>query len=214
MSVESVFIFGASGHGRVVLDVMEQQGVGQVEGFFDDDPRLWGKEWAGYPVLGGRDALFANAGKHSKGLVAIGHNRARMAVFRWLKESGFSFVSAVHPRATLSRSARLGEGTVVMAGAVINPEARVGDNVIVNTGATVDHDCVVMDHVHIAPGATLCGNVWVGEGVLVGAGATLLPGVRVHPASIVGAGATVVRDVAPGSVVVGTPARYLERGLS
>ncbi len=122
---------------------------------------------------------------------------------------GFEIVTAQHPSAVVSASARVGAGATLAAGSVIGPDATLGDDVIVNTGAIVDHDCVVGDHVHIAIGARLASGAVLEDGVHVGAGATVLQGLRIGAGSVVGAGAVVTRDVDPDVVVAGVPATVL-----
>ena len=101
------------------------------------------------------------------------------------------FVILQHPFSWVASDAVIGEGTVIMAGAVVQPAVKIGKHCIVNTCASVDHDCALGDFVHIAPGARLCGNVTVGEGALVGAGAICLPGAIIAPGTTVKAGSVV-----------------------
>lgn len=208
---ESIFVFGASGHGKVVIDIIERQDEYKIACLVDDNSRLKGCEFFGYTVVGGKDELLEVRKSHGslKGIVAIGNNAARRNVAEWLVAKGFSFITAIHPTVALSRGVSVGKGTVVMAGAVLNADASVGDFVIVNTGATVDHDCVIGSGVHLAPGVALCGSVRVGEGTFVGAGTTVIPNITIGRNVLVGAGATVVRDVPDGVLVMGTPARVV-----
>jgi sugar O-acyltransferase (sialic acid O-acetyltransferase NeuD family) len=203
----SIFIFGASGHAKVVADCVERENRWRIAALVDDDPALWGEEVAGYTVRGGTGEvpglIAAGAGRC---IVAIGSNTARAAVAARLTGMGAVLVTSVHPAATVARSATLGGGTVLMAGAVVNSDSRVGENVIVNTGATVDHDCLIGDGVHIAPGAHICGGVTVGEGSLIGVGASVIPLRRVGRFATVGAGSAVISDVADGDTVAGVPA--------
>lgn len=208
MDKGKIFVFGASGHAKVVIDAIERQGVYQVEFLADDDPALKGTTFFGYPVIGGKKDLLVWPGTRA-GIVAIGSNRARRAVSAWLCENGFTRVSVVHPSAQLGRGVTVGPGTVVMAGAVINSDARIGADVIVNTRASIDHDCRVGDGVHIAPGCTLCGTVTVGDGSFVCAGSTVIPNLAIGCGVTVGAGSTVLRSVADGLTVAGTPASQM-----
>lgn len=208
-SMENIFVFGASGHAKVIMDIIEREGRYRVACLVDDDPALAGKSVFGYEINGGKDALLSARAAHGicRGIVAIGSNRARATVAGWLTDNGFGLISAIHPGALLSRGVRIGNGTVIMGGAVINADAAIGDNVIINTGATVDHDCTVGNCAHIAPGVTLCGTVSIGPGSFVCSGATIIPNITVGCNVTVGAGATVVRNVDDGLLVVGTPAR-------
>jgi sugar O-acyltransferase (sialic acid O-acetyltransferase NeuD family) len=206
---ETIFIFGASGHAKVVIDIIEREGAFDVAFLVDDDPALKGQEVYGYRVLGGRPELSESGIR--KGIVAIGSNGARLQVARWLTQRGFEMVSAIHPSAQVARGVRIGSGTVIVAGAVLNSDAEIGSNCIVNSRASIDHDCRVADGVHIAPGTTLCGAVSVGPGSFVCAGSVVAPLVRIGSNTVVGAGSTVLRDVPDHTVVVGSPARVLKQ---
>lgn len=208
---EKLVVFGAGGHAKVVIDIIEQQGNYEIAGLLDDNLEHRGKHFFGYPVLGTRadlPALISAQLRHA--IVTIGDNASRAAVAAHLDQHGWSFASAVHPRASIGRGVNIGPGSVVMAGCVVNADTCLGAQVIVNTGATVDHDCRIEDAVHIAPGCHLCGGVSVGQGSLVGAGSTVTPGIKIGCRAIVGAGSTVIRDVADETKVSGSPARPLD----
>lgn len=208
---EKIFVFGASGHAKVVIDIIEKQGLYEITFLVDDDLSLKGTEFFDYPVVGGKNDLLSLAGAPRKAMVAIGSNKARCHVSAWLSERGFERVSAVHPSAELSRGVRVGAGSVVMAGVCINADTVIGEDVIVNTRASVDHDCAIGDGVHLAPGSTLCGTVSVGAGSFVCAGATVIPNLSVGKHVVVGAGATVIADVPDDVTVVGNPAKTLKK---
>lgn len=203
----SVFVFGASGHAKVVIDILELTKGTRVAFVVDDATRTHGGTICGYPVIGGRDALLARRRKVKSGIIAIGDNAARARIAAWLAEQGFRAARAVHPAATIARDVEIGDGTAVMAGVVINRETRIGSHVIVNTGASVDHDCAIGDCAHIAPGCHLCGGVRIGAGAFLGAGTTVIPGVTIGAQAVVGAGSAVLQDIPDGARVAGSPCR-------
>ena len=205
---DKVFLFGASGHAKVVADIIERAG-GAIAFVVDDDPVRRGKRLLGYEVIGGRNELLARRGEAGHAVVAIGANPARRAVAQWLAENGFAFADALHPSAQIGREVRIGAGSVVMAMVAINSGTTIGMHGIINTGASVDHDCVLEDGVHVAPGARLCGGVRVGRGAFVGAGAVVVPGRRIGADAIIAAGAVVLADVPDGLTVAGNPARLV-----
>ncbi len=204
---EKIFVFGASGHAKVVIDIIEQQGPYEIAFLVDDDLSLKGTQFFSYPVIGGKDDLMALSDAPRKTIVAIGSNAARTNVSAWLTENGFERVSAVHPSVQLSRGVQVGAGSVVMAGVCINADTTIGEDVIINTRTSVDHDCLIRNCVHLAPGVTLCGNVKVGEQSFVCAGATVIPNLTIGRSVVVGAGATVIKDVPDGLIVIGSPAK-------
>ena len=117
------------------------------------------------------------------------------------------FATAIHPSAIISPSAKIGEGSVVMAGAVINADAVIGKHCIVNTGATVDHDCVIGDYCHIAPGANVSGGTHIGEGTWIGVGACVIQCLNIGKDCMIGAGSVVVKDIPDGVTAYGNPCK-------
>lgn len=202
-------IWGASGHASVVADVVRSQGDYEIAGFLDDsDPTRKDTLFCGAPILGTHrelDRIYNDGVRYL--IPAFGNCEARIRVSDLARERGFEIATAIHPSATVASEVEIGSGSVVVAGAVINPYSEIGSNVIVNTCASVDHHCVLEDGVHVAPGTHLAGGVHVGRATWVGIGATVIDGVHIGSGSVVGAGAVVLRDVPEGVVVCGVPAR-------
>ncbi len=161
------------------------------------------------PVIGKVSDAARVVSSNDDWIVAIGDVRKRLDLITSLRTRLGAPAVLVHPDATVSRFARLGAGTVVMAGAVINVDSVIGDGCIINTGASVDHDCILGDGVHICPGTHLGGSVKVGEGSWIGIGSAVRHGVRIGRYVTVGAGAAVVSDLPDGVTVVGVPAKPL-----
>ena len=199
-------IIGAGGHGKVIADLMQCQGIAVI-GFLDDDLSLIGQQVLGLPVLGKTDQWidFEPTGL----VVGVGDNTIRRKIVDRLlqHDAALPWVTLVHPNAVVAASVRLGVGTVVMAGAIINADTVVGDHAIVNTGATIDHDCEIGSFVHIAPGTNLAGGVTVGEGTLIGISACVIPLKKIGRETVVGAGAVVIDDIPDNVVAKGNPAR-------
>lgn len=204
-------IWGASGHALVVADIIRQMGNYEIAGFLDNvNLDRHNTPLCGSRILGGieqLDPLLQSGLAHL--IVGIGDCRARVQAAALARRNGFTLATAIHPRATIAADALIGEGTVVAAGAVVNPGARIGANVIVNTSAGIDHQCAIADGAHIGPGAHLGGRVTVGEGTWVGIGAVLRDKITIGRGSIIGAGAVVLKDIPPGVVAYGVPARVI-----
>lgn len=207
MNKSKIFVYGASGHAKVVIDIIEKQGCYEIAFLVDDDAALEGSTVYGYHVIGGRQQLINS--NIRLGIVAVGNNKARSAVSSWLADNGFKMITAIHPSASIARGVVIGSNTVIMAGAVINSDCYIGFDVIVNTRASIDHDCSIGNGVHIAPGATLCGTVLIGDGSFICAGATIIPNLNIGAGVTVGAGTTVISDIYDNVTAVGSPARII-----
>lgn len=193
-------LFGASGHAKVIMDIINAEG-NHVDELYDDAPHC--SEINGIPV-------YVAGQKEVEGplIVSIGSNKFRKLV---AERYDVEYATACHPSALISPSAKIGEGTVVMQGAILQPDVRIGKHCIINSGASVDHECVTGDFVHISPHATLCGNVHVGEGSWIGASATVIPGIKIGKECVIGAGAVVIQDIPDGAIAVGNPARIIKK---
>ena len=209
--MKSVVGLGAGGHAEVIIEILRSTGLWDLVGLLDSNEKLHGTSIAGVPVVGGDDLLEALAAKGVCeafiGVGGFGASACRRELFLRAQVAGMDFPVIIHERAWISPSARLGAGSVVMAGSVVNTSAILGENVIVNTSASIDHHCRIGDFVHVAPGAVIAGRVEIGEEVQIGAGAVIRDGVRIGRRSVVGAGATVVSEIAENKLALGTPAR-------
>lgn len=206
-------ILGGGGHASVVIEALMASGTAAPRMILDRDRGRWGTSVLGVPIVGSDDMLADVVKKgithFAIGVGGVGDNGPRSRLFDQAQAHGLTPVTVQHPTAVRSRWATVDEGSVLLAGSVVNAGAVLGRNVIVNTGAIIEHDCRIGDHVHLATGARLASSVTVGVGAHVGVGAAVKQGVTIGRGAVVGAGAVVVMDVAPGAVVVGVPARPL-----
>src|SRR5271169_5405167 len=208
------FIFwGASGHAKVLRDLLALQDDILVA-LFDNDGSVQ-SPWPDMAVHHGNAALRDWLAKHNSAplyaAIAVGGARGkdRRMLAAELAARGALLPALIHPHASVARSAVIGAGSQVLAGAVVAADALLGSCVIINSGASADHECRLDDGVHLAPRATLCGCVSVGENSLIGPGAVIIPRIRIGANSIIGAGAIVTRDIPDGVVAWGSPAKIV-----
>lgn len=196
---EKIILQGGGDHAKVVLDCLLDVNL-NVVGIFD--PKCSGNLF-GVPQLGKYNPAYE---PDAKAIIAIGDNMIRKKV---AGQCLHSFMNVVHRSAAVSVRASVGEGNMILHGAIVQALTQIGNHVILNTGSQVDHDCLIGDYVHVGPGALLCGNVSVGEGTFIGAGAIVIPGKRIGAWSVIGAGSVVINDIPDFAVAVGNPARVI-----
>ena len=205
--MQKTFVYGASGHGKVVADILLARKDLTFVGFVDDRAELQGTHVLGFPVFGNGHWLEEEIGKNRVTVaLGIGDNNIRRRLADKCLEWGAELATLVHPTASISASAQVGTGTVVMAQAAINPNARIGRGAVVNTGAVVEHDVVIGEYAHIAPNAMMGGGSSLGDFTFLAMNAVVLQCVTIGSNSIIGAGAVVVRNIPDHVVAFGVPA--------
>jgi sugar O-acyltransferase (sialic acid O-acetyltransferase NeuD family) len=202
-----LYIHGAGGHGKVALSAARALNI-RVEGFIDDSLK---GETLGLPSFN-RDsvALASDVSVH----VAIGDNRVRRKLQMEWCARGVGVQSIIHPRSFLYDGVRINSGGLILPNALVGPSVSLGVGCIVNHSAIVDHDTVIESFCHIAPGAIIGGGVTIGNLCLIGSGAVIQPGITIGDEVIIGSGAVVTHDLDSGSVVVGNPAKLIDRRIS
>lgn len=194
-----MYLYGASGHAKVIIDIAEANNIA-IEGLFDDNLDL--KILLGFQI---QDPSKIKV--NDKLLVSIGNNTIRKKVVESLS---VDFISLVHPSAIISQRCKIGAGTVVMQGAILQADVIIGNHVIINTASSIDHECFIDSYAHISPNSTLCGNVSIGEGTWIGAGTTILPGVNIGKWCTIGAGSVVTKDIPDFSLAVGNRCKIIK----
>ena len=197
-------VIGGGGHASVVLDAAKASGW-NVLGFVDPDPCASSSV---APRLGDDSAI----PREPKAFAVLGFGgfngaNVRRATVDRLTGSVAGWAVVVHSSAIVSPTARLGEGTVVCAGAIVQPGAVIGRHAVINSGAIVEHDVNIGDFSQAAPGSVIGGGANIGARTWIGLGSCVRDHVVIGNDCVVAMGATVVGDLADNSVVKGTPAR-------
>lgn len=199
-----IILVAGGGHAKMCIDILRLMGNYTIHGILDASLPL-GDRTLGVPVID-RDTELAKYFEEGIRFAvnAVGAARdhpIRSAVFRRIKDAGFSLPNLLHPAAAIESSAVLGEGNQIMAHATVGSDVRIADNCIINSVAVVSHDCHLASNVHIAPGALLAGMVEVGEDTLIGMGVTIYLGVKIGKRVVISNGMNIFRDVPDGSVL-------------
>jgi len=188
-------LFGASGHAKVVIDIITAQGD-EVGCLYDDNPHC--AEIHGKPVY-----MASSVEVDGPMIISIGSCHVRKLISE--KYNHLQFAKAIHPSAVISSSASIGEGTVIMPAVIINSDAQIGKHCIINTNSSIDHECKIEDYVHVAPGCAICGEVVIGECSWIGVGTCVKQGIHIGKNCMIGAGSVVVKDIPDNVVAYGNP---------
>jgi sugar O-acyltransferase (sialic acid O-acetyltransferase NeuD family) len=205
LSNSQIIIYGAGGHAKAVMEIVQAIGAFRIAGILDDNATLTGSSVLGIPVLGTRELLprLVEQGIRlaANGVGGIIDINIRMKLFDLLAGYGFAFPILCHPRATVEPSAQIFDGVQVFANAYVGSSTVLHERCMINTGAIVSHDCEIGSFTHIAPGAMLAGHIHVGEKVLVGMGVTTTIGIKIGNGARIGNGAILLADVPERAIV-------------
>ena len=210
-----VVIWGTGGHALVVADIVRLEARWEIAGFLNDMRTVEpGETFCGAPILGGKEQV---ASLPERGvsyiLFGFGNGALRLKMTEYVQAHRLQLATAVHPRAIVARDVTIGRGTVIAAGAVVNPSVSLGENVIVNTASSIDHECVIEEGAHICPGVHLAGNVYVGRRAWIGIGSTVKERVRIGANTLIWAGSVVLQDIPDNMVAFGVPAEIRRTNL-
>lgn len=212
--MKKVIVIGSGGHAKVIIDIILQRNkilddnlniIGILDDKYNEDEKI---EIFETPVIGKIDKML-ELHENVYYVIAIGNNNVRRKIAE--KYSDKKFIKLIHPKATIGEKVNIEDGTVVMAGSIINSYTKIGKHCILNTGSIIEHDNIIENYVHISPNATLCGGVTVGEETWVGAGTTIIQEKKIGKKVMIGAGAVVIRDVKDKSKILGIPGKVLTK---
>jgi len=207
-----IVLVAASGLAREVLSVLEGHPDVRPVAFLDDDPRLWGTQVGGVPVMGslGEAELWLGA----RFVVCTGAGPARAAIVERLTAVGVAssdYATVVDPSVRIPSSVHLGLGSVVLSHVSFTADVRVGRHVVVMPGATLTHDDAVCDYATVCAGVALGGGVRVGRGAYLGMNASVRQDLTVGDGAVLGMGSVLLQNLPPEETWAGNPAHRLER---
>jgi len=197
-----MYLFGASGHCKVIIDIIQKSNLEVIQNIIDDNP-VKDKINNITIIKTPNDDFF----KGKSLIISIGNNEIRKKITSRISAN---YLVAIHPKSILASKVSIAEGSVIMAGAIINADVVIGKHSIINSGAVIEHDCILGDFVHISPNASLAGSVIVGEGSQIGIGAIIIQGVKIGKWATIGAGAVILKEVPDFAVVVGNPGKTIK----
>jgi len=203
--MDKILLIGAGGHARACIDVIETANQFEIAGLIEKDESMTAAN-LGYPIIGVDSDLSNLRQQYSHALITIGQiksSKVRIKLFQRLKELDFTLPIAISRKAYVSKHALIGDGTIIMHGAIVNANAKIGQNCIINNKCLIEHDAVIGDHCHIATGAIINGEVSVGYETFVGSGTITKQCISIGSKCVIGAGAVLKNDIKPNQVIKG-----------
>lgn len=213
--LKNIVVFGTGNTARVVIEIIEVKGKYNILGLIDATKGRIGERVKGYRIIGS-DADLLNApwsGDVVGGIIAVGDNFLRKVIADKIIEllPNFVFVSIVHPSTVISQTASIGDGSMIMAGVIINNNGRIGRHCLLNTNSSIDHDSIMENYSSLAPGVVIGGCSHLGECSSISLGANVINDVTIGEHTVVGAGSTVLNDIPPYTISYGTPCKTIKK---
>ena len=201
--MDKIILIGAGGHARSCIDVIETINQYEIVGLIEKDNSLTSAN-LGYPIIGTDVDLKVLRQQVKNAIITVGQIKSpkiRIKLYQLLKELDFTLPVIVSPHAYVSKHSQIGEGTIIMHGAIVNANAKIGNNCIINNKALIEHDAIIGDHCHIATGATINGEVSVGNKTFFGSGAITKQSISIGNNCIIGAGVIIKNDIKPNQTI-------------
>ena len=210
--LKPVIIFGASGHAKVVIDIIEKSNEYSILGLLDTY-RSVGDSIFGYKILGDIGVLpkIVEEFPHCSIFVAVGDNWIRSLIVKKIVHVSpdINFISIIHPNAQIGKGVKIGKGTAIMPGVIIDSDSSIGDFCIVNTGSIICHESRLNNFSSLAPNVTLGGNVEIGLFSAISISVSVIHGIKIGQHSVIGASSLVMEDCSDLQVIYGSPAKMI-----
>ena len=206
-----IILLGGGGHCKSCIDVIEAQNKYKIAGIIDVKDKI-GSKVLGYQIIGSDEDLFHLTKQYDNFLITIGQIKnfqLRVKMLNELKKREVSFPIIISPRAYVSRTAKIGEGTIIMHNVLLNSDVQIGKNCIINNNSLIEHESIIGDNVHVSTGAIVNGQCEVGADSFIGSGSILANNVKIQSNVIIGAGSVVVSSLSEQGTYVGNPVRRI-----
>jgi len=201
--MDKILLIGAGGHARSCIDVIESSDQFDIGGFIDKSDDLSEKNLQ-YSIIGTDKDLSELRNLYKYALVTVGQIKSpniRVKLFESLKKLDFVLPIIISPKAHVSKKAQIGEGSIIMHGAIVNAYASIGKNCIINNKALIEHDVVIGNHCHISTGTIINGEVSVGDKTFIGSGAVVRHDISIGSNCVIGAGEIIKAGISPKQII-------------
>jgi sugar O-acyltransferase (sialic acid O-acetyltransferase NeuD family) len=201
-----LLLIGAGNGTKIVLDVLvRDHSSGLISiGIIDDSEAKQATSLMGVPVLGKIDSALERwkSGEFDSVIITISsNNMVRSQIHKHLADSGVPFANVIDPTATVSPSATIGTGNIILGYCRVGPFVSMGHNNFISAMANIEHDTLIGNHTSFGPSVVFSGRVSVGDGVKFGTSIGCEPGVQIGEWSVIASGSIVTSNIPARSVM-------------
>jgi sugar O-acyltransferase (sialic acid O-acetyltransferase NeuD family) len=203
MKPKELLLIGAGGHAKSCIDIIESKGDYSIAHIIGQESEI-GLSILGHTVRYSDADLARLRNEYEYAFIAVGqiHSPAtRKKLHLSLSVLGYSFATIISKSAVVSRYARIGSGSIVMNGVILNADCTIGDNVILNSGSIIEHDVFIGDNCHVSTGVTINGGSKIGEGTFLGSGTVVRDGIEIGDNSFIGMTSVVTKNLSSGTIL-------------
>jgi sugar O-acyltransferase (sialic acid O-acetyltransferase NeuD family) len=207
--MEPILLIGGGGHCLSCIDVLNALNLFEIVGILDNPDKV-GTTISGIRIIGTDDDIPNLVSQYKNFLITIGQIKSaqkRIRIFNAIKKNGGNLPVVISPKAYVSPSAFIDEGTIVMHNSLINAKAAIGKNCIINTGALIEHEVIIGDFCHISTHAIVNGQVIVGRDSFIGSNSVIANNLVLPDEIIIAAGTCLLKAPEKTGTYIGNPAR-------
>ena len=209
MNNNKIIIIGGGGHAKVVISILKTINQYKIIGYTDINNK---GNILDIPYLGNDDDFIkdnCNVKNVAIGIGQIKNSQYRKNIIKKFLKKGYIFPAIISLYARVNENVKIGYGTVVVDGVIINVDSNIGKYSIVNTKTSIDHDCDIGNYTHIAPGVTISGNVKIGNESTIGVGSTIIQSKQIGNNVVIGASSLVINNIGDNCIVYGQPCKII-----
>jgi len=219
MKEKKIIIIGTGGNSIDIIDLIDDINIKssikyKCIGFLDDNLSMKNKEIMGIKVLGSLDS----AKNYQDDNVYFVNSIGSPTNF-WKKEKIIAkadltkdrFISLIHPSASISQTASIGYGCVILRNASISAHAKIGNHIIIFPNSLISHNNEIGDYSTIMGGVVISGNVKIGKSSYLSPSCSIDGNKIIGNTCLIGMGSSVLQNVEDNSVMVGSPAKFLRQ---
>jgi UDP-perosamine 4-acetyltransferase len=204
VSMKKILIIGAGNGGEVIVNILSYDKENEIIGFLDDNKALHGKQLAGRAVIGGSDKIeeLHGQGRFTHLIISITSNmKVRKMLFERFRSKGYDFVNAIHPKAHIEPSAKIGTGNIICAFVHIGYGAVIGDDNLLSVNSSIEHHNRVGSHILFGPNCVTSGDVHIGDNCIFGTGIFVEPHIRIGNNVLVASGSIIISHLKEDTIL-------------